>query len=322
MEEKNAKEINLLQLLSMIFDWFAALIKKLINFIGLTLQLAVKYWLFVLIILILSISVGLYLSRSSVAKYKAGAVMLLYGSDLSTTKEVCRQLQNSIASNKSYSLANKLGVPDSVAKNIVLISNYNVIDYLKDGTPDAVDFKRNHSLTDTLNLVMNDRIYLQIITKSISQLPVVQEALLKYFNDNPMMQRDFENGKQNLQDRINLCDKEIRRLDSLAKVSYFKDEGKKIAFENNQLIVGEQKKQLFYDDILKLQDIKSETKNTLVNFRQPVDLPSGLVINAVPVNNPIKYGILSFIFGALISILFVFIADNFKKIINYLSSKK
>ncbi|VBB46354.1 conserved hypothetical protein [uncultured Paludibacter sp.] len=322
MGEKDTKEINLLDLLNIFVNWLVKVIKGFAKFIGSLFQLAVKYWVLFLAVLFLSVAVGLYLSRPSAKQYKAGSVALLYGSETSTAQEVCRQLQNSLATNKSFSLATKLGIPDSVAKNIIAIQNFSVIDYLKDGTPDAVDFKRKHSLTDTLNLVMKDRIYIQAITKNISQLPVFQEALLRYFNNNPMMNAQFESAKTDLQDKIKLCDKEINRLDSLAKVTYFKDTDKKISFENNRLVVGEQKKQLFYDDILRLQDIKSYTKSKLVDFKRPIEFPSGLVLNPIPVNSRLKYGVYSVILGALLGFLLVFLLDNSKKIIHYLKNEK
>lgn len=322
MAEKDTKEINLLDLINVFVNWIVKLIKSLAKFIGSLFQLAVKYWALFLAVLILSVAAGLYLSRPAANQYKAGSVALLYGCETSTAQEVCRQLQNSLSTDKSFSLATKLGIPDSVAKNILSIQNFNVIDYLKDGTPDAVDFKRKHSLTDTLNLVMKDRIYIQAITKNISQLPVFQEALLKYFNNNPMMNAQFESAKNDLQDKIQLCDKEISRLDSLARVTYFKDTDKKISFENNRLVVGEQKKQLFYDDILRLQDIKSYTKSKLVNFKRPIEFPSGLVLNPAPINSRLKYGVYGVILGALLGFLLVFLLDNSKKIIHYLKNKK
>lgn len=322
MEEKNTtKEINLLQLLNVLFAWLSNVTKKFFNFLGLLLQLMVKHWMLVLIVYAVVISAGLFLSRTSAAKYKAGAVMLLYGSDLSTAKEVCRQIQNSISTNQTYSLSHKLGIPDSVAQNIIGIENFNIIDYLKNKTPDAIDFKRTHSLTDTLNLVMTDRMYLQVITKNISQLPVVQDALLKYFNDNQMMQQNFLSEKLNLEDRVASCDKELNRLDSLAKVTYFKDANKNVSFENNRLVVGEQRKQLFYDDVLRLQDVKFNTKKLLVEFKQPAVFPSGLVLTPTPINNRTVYGLYSIIIATLIALVLVCIIENFKKISKYLTRK-
>lgn len=323
LENKNEpKEINLLQLLKMIGDWLVKVVNSFLRFVGLSLQLIVKYWILTLIVLLISVFLGQYLARPSARKYKAGAVAMLYGSRTSTAQEVSRQLQNSFVSEESFSLANKLAIPDSVAKNILAISNYNVIDYLKDGSQDMIDLKRNHSLSDTTNLIMQDRLYIQVITKNVSQIPVVQDAILKYFNNNPTMKGEFEIVKKGLEEKINVCDNEIARLDSLAKVSYFKDADKNISLDNNKLVVGEQRKQLFFNEILQLQDIKTSAQHKLVDFRQPINFTSGFIVNPEPINSRLKYLIFSFLIGISLSVLSVFIIDNFKCIYNYLTKRK
>lgn len=322
MENKNdSNEMNLLQLLKLSWNGIVKGVKGIVNFTGLTLQLMMKHWVATIIVVLVCVLLGQYLARPSARKYKAGAVAMLYGSNVATAKEVSSQLQNSIANEPDFSLAHKLGVSQDVAKNIVGIDNFNVIDFLKDGTQDMIDFKKTHSLTDTLNLVMQDRLYIQVITKNISQLPIVQNALLNYFNHNSIMMRKFETEKANLNDKINLCDKEIARLDSLAKVSYFKDADKKISFEDNRLIVGEQKKQLFYGDVLNLQDIKANTQASLINFVQPMNFTSGLIVNPTPINSRIKYLIYSLIIGIIVGGIFVHFAENWGKIVTYLNSK-
>lgn len=322
MEDKNTKEINLLQLLAIVIDWLKNIIQKGLKFAGLSLQLAVKHWVITVSVLILSVALGQYLARPAAKKYNANAVALLYGVNVSTAKEVCRQLENSLGTEKTQSLAFKLGIADSVAKNIVCIQNFSVIDYLKDGSQDAVDLKRGHSLNDTLNLIMQDRFYLQVTTRNIAQLPVVQQALLNYFNTNPMMKGEYESVKKGLEEKAVLCDKEIARLDSLAKVSYFKDADPKISLVNNKLVVGEQMKQLFYNDVLNLQSQKSLTQNVLINFKQPMNFPSGLVLNPMPINGRAKYGVYSILIGSAIALVLAFLLENLKKITNYLTNKK
>lgn len=322
MENKDTKEINLLQLLSLIGDWLIKLFNNILRLLGKSLQLLFKYWVISLIVIGIAVVVGQYLARPSAKKYKAGAIAMLYGSNVSTAREVCRQLQNSTVIDKSFSLAHKLNIPDSVAKNIVGINEFNVVDYLKDGSQDMIDFKRSHSLSDTLNLVMQDRFYVQVTTMKISQIPIVQQALLNYFNNNATLRGEFEASKAGLQARIDLCNKEIDRIDSLARVSYFKDAERKISFDNNRLIVGDQNKQLFYNDILNLQNIKSNTQHNLVDYQQPMNFVSGLVVDPNPINSRFKYLIYSLIIGFFVGIVATFLAENFKMIFNYLVNKK
>ena len=179
MEETNTKEINLLQLINLFFNWLLKIGKSILDLIVYLVQLAYRHKSIVLISISICLVFGLYFSRPSAKVYKAEAMAMLYGSETQTVKEVSKQLENSVGSNNLFSLATKLSLPDSVARNIVGIQSFFVIDYLKDGVADMVDFKNNHSLTDTLNLRMKDRIYLQIKTTNISQIPKVQAAIHK-----------------------------------------------------------------------------------------------------------------------------------------------
>ncbi|MGC3977195.1 MAG: hypothetical protein QM751_02535 [Paludibacteraceae bacterium] len=323
MESKNdAKEINLLHLLGLIGDWVAKWTKKFFGFLGLSLQLIIKHWLISISVLIISVAIGQFLARPTNQKYKAGAIAMLYGPKVETANEVCRQLQNSIGVNGQLSLKYKLGLPDSVLKNVVGINKFKVIDYLKDGSPDAVDFNNSHSLSDTANLVMQDRFYFQLITKKVSQLPMLQQAVLKYFNENQTMKGEFEIGKKSLEEKIKVCDNEINRLDSLAKVTYFKDADKKISFEDNRLVVGEQRKQLFYNDILQLQDIKSYTKYKLSSYDQPLDFLSGLVVDPEAINSQKKCLIYSLLIAISVSVTLSFLVEYFKVICDFLTKRK
>ena len=327
MDDKNSKEMNLIELLNLLGKWIKKVTARLIRFVGFLLQLAFKHWVVSAIVLLLSVVAGQYLARPSVRRYEAGAMAMLYGCENTTVREVYRQLQNSLIPKESttfssMTLATVLGIPDSVAKNIVKLESYNVIDYLDDNTPDLVDFENNHSLKDTMNLIMRNHIFIQVQTLKPTQIRIFQDALLDYFNNNTMLNSEFESSKSGIENTVLLCDTEIRRLDSLANLSYFKDSDNKISLENNNLIVGEQKKQLFYNDILSLQELRNINTNSLVLYKKPVDFPAGLIVNPVPINGRIKYGVYSIFIGSLLALIMVYLIDNLKKIINYLINKK
>jgi len=314
MEDNNPKEINLLQLINSFVNWLVKLGKNFLILIGQIVKLSYKYKIVTAIILVLCIVYGQYKSRPSERIYKAEAMAMLYGAESQTVKEVSKQLENTLSTNNLISFATKLSLPDSVAQNIVGFQSFYVIDYLKDKVADKVDFDNSHSLTDTLNIKMKDQLYFQVKLKKISQLPQIQTALLNYFNNNPVMKTEFTSKKDALIQRVQICDNESHRIDSLAKISYFKNIDQQLKFENNKLLLGEQQKQLFYWNILDLNDIRLKAEMKLANFKQPVDLPSGFVVNPIPINSSFKYGVYSILIGYVISILIVVLIDNFKKI--------
>ncbi|HET7734271.1 MAG TPA: hypothetical protein VFK73_10580, partial [Paludibacter sp.] len=310
MEENNSKEINLLQLINSVIDWLVKVAKGALNLVGKLIKLSYKYKIVTGIILILSVAYGQYMARPSARVYNAEAMAMLYGSEAQTVKEVSKQLENTLATNNLISFAAKLSLPDSIAKNIVGFQSFYVIDYLKDNVADKVDFANNHSLTDTLNLKMKDRLYFQVKTLNISQVPKIQAALLNYFNKNSVMKTEFEQRKTELINRIQICNIESQRIDSLAKISYFKNIDQQLSFENNKLLLGDQRKQLFYDELLRLNDIRSYSEMRLADFKQPVDLPSDFVVNPNPLNGRGKYGVYSLIIGYALGLLIVLLLDN------------
>lgn len=314
MEENNSKEINLLQLISLFFNWLKKVVLSILNFFAYILRLTYRHKVTFVVVMLACIIIGQYFARQSARTYKAEAMAMLYGSDAQTVKEIFKQLEFSGSSNKLTSLATKLSLPDSVTNNIVEFHSFFVIDYLKDKGPDKVDFENNHSLSDTTNVRMTDRIYLQIKTKNINQIPQVQAAMINYLNNNQVLKSQFNIKKSEFIQQINICELEIHRIDSLAKISYFKDSEKQLQFENNKLLMGEQKKQLFYDDLLRLQAIKSYAEIKLGDYKQAIDLPSGFVINPMPLNGRMKIGVYSIIIGLIISLLLFELIENRKKI--------
>lgn len=320
-EQKENKEVNLLQLLSIFFQWMKKTVIDLINIAGKTLKLLYSYKWVSVFVLILSVAAGLYLSRPSARKYKAEAMAVIHGSDAQTVKEICKQLEQAIATNDNLSLATKMGLPDSVSKNIIGIRAFDVIDYLADGSADKIDFKQNHSLEDTMNLKMRDRIYIQIKTRNIAQVPVFQESLTKYFTSNTILASQYEAQKKLFIDQIKICDAELQRIDSLAKVMYFKDFNDQMKFENNKLLVGESRKQLFYAELLEINSRKATAENNLAVCVSPVAFPSNFVVIANPVNNRIKYTAIALIAGFALSLLLALFLSNLRNIINFLENK-
>jgi len=321
MEEINSKEVNLLQLITLFFNWLKKIWISILNFLGNLARLSFRHKIIIIASTLVCISISYYLSRPSARIYKADAVAMLYGVETQTAKEVSKQLENSVSTNTLYSLSSKLSLPDSVTKNIIEINSFYVIDYLKDGVADMIDFKNNHSLTDTLNLRMKDRFCLQIKIKNMNQLPVIQTAILNYFNNNVVMKNQFNIRKSDIIQQIKICDIEMQRIDSLAKISYFKDSEKQLRFDKDKLLIGEQKKQLFFDDLLRLHDIKANAENRLTDFSQPMILPSGFVVSPNPENGRLKYEIIGVLFGFLLGIIISGLIESFNKIIAFLNNK-
>ena len=321
MKENDNKEINLLQLFSLFFDWVIRTSKSIFKFIGKLFQLSFRHLALTIVIIVISLSISIYLTRPEAKIYKAEALAMIYGPEAQTVREVSKLLENTSPESKSTSLATILSLPDSITKNIVGFHSYTVIGYLKDHVEVKVDYSDNYPQKDTMYIKMTDRVQMQLLTKNIRQIPQIQKAILSYFNNNSTLKTQFDARKNEHIQRIKICETEIHRIDSLAKVSYFKDNNQQMRFDNQKLIVGEQKKQLFYGELLNLNQEKYGSEYYLANFNQPVQLPSNFVVSPVPVNGTVKYGVISLFIGFIISLVISIIIENYKKAINYLKSR-
>lgn len=315
MEENNTtKEINLLELIGLFFDWLKKLGVYAVSFISYLLRLSYKYILLTIVVVLLFLSFGIYLARPSAKVYKAETTAMIYGTDVQTVMEVTKQLDAYILQNGKSSLSGKLELPDSILKNIIGIKAYYILCYKKDRIALNVDYENVNPQKDTMIVKMADRMCLQVLTKKTSQLQQVQTAMLKYLNNNPVMRLQFETQRTALSQQIDICKRENVRIDSLAKVTYYKDSEKQLQLANNSLLVGEQKKQLFYGELLNLQNIKAGAENALINYTNPIVLPAGFAVSPQPLNPMSKYALLGLLVGYFISLLLVVVIDNSKKI--------
>ena len=321
MKETENKEINLLQLFELFINWIKHISVQAVNFCGRLIQLLFRHLFITIVVAVICLSVSIYLTRPESKIYKAEALGLIYGSDAQTVREISKQLENATPTIKFNSFATKLLLPDSVAKNIVSFHSYYVIEYIKDHIAVAVDYNDNYSQKDTMYVKMRDRVQMNLLTKKPNQIPIIEKAILSYFNNNEMLKTRFINARNLLTEQYKVSSLELARVDSLAKVFYFKDYNQQLRFDNNKLVFGEQQKQLFYKDLLKLQDINSYSKNELINYKQPLVIPSGFAVNPIAINGTIKYGVFSLIISLIISIIIAGFIENSKHIVNFLKSK-
>ncbi|HLP04652.1 MAG TPA: hypothetical protein VK152_04405 [Paludibacter sp.] len=318
MEENTTKEINLLQLISLLGEWLKKQLGSLFRFFGYLLKLSYRQLILLAVLLAIAIGIGQFFARKSAREYQAEGMVMIHGGEAQTVREICKQLETSLGPNPATSLASKLTLPDSIAQNITGIRSFYVIDYMNDSVADVIDYMDNHSLNDTVNIRMKDRVYLRVTTRDIKQLAKVQSAILGYLNNNRLLQTQFKAKKAALQEQVEICNRESKRIDSLAKVSYFRENNPQLRLSNDKILLGEQSKQLFYYELLRLSRTKSEAEIKLAEYNQPAMMPSGLVANPFPLNGRLRYAIYSFLIGYPIALVLLILAENLKKILNYL----
>jgi len=322
MEEKKQNEINLLDLMQMFFRGLKKCGVSLLNLLGNTLRLLYRHKTLTCIVLAIGIAFGYYSGRPANRVFHAEAMAILNGSVAQTVKEVSRQLENASQLSDFTSLSAKLDLPDSIARNIISIESFYVIDFLADGTPDKVDFSHRHSWTDTLNVRARNRLFFRVRTRDVSQLPVFEEAFLNHFNTNSQLLGAFNARKGNLVQEIQILNSELVRLDSLAEISYFEAfTNQQIVFRENALLVGEQRKQMLHREFAIVQDRKTWRELEFAHFTAPVVLPTGFIVSPQPEKGRIRYMATYFFIGLVVAISLSLFIEHRKRILNYLQTK-
>ena len=322
MEEKEKKqnEINLIDVFRIVFGGIGKFCVWSLHLAGNSLRLLWRHKTLTCILLVAFVALGFYMGRSENRVFRAEAMAIINGPSAHTVMEATGRLANASDLSDFTTLSSKLNLPDSIAQNIARISSYFVIDFLNDSTPDMVDFRGRHSWTDTLNVRMPNRIYFRVLTRNVSQIPVFEQAFLNYLNTNTRILSEFNVGKNNLQRRVDMFNRETHRLDSMANISYFHLPGQQVDVRWNSLFVGRQEIQFVYEDLMFLYEQKRRAEIELANFTAPVVLPTGFIVSPRPENPRIRTMAIYGVMGLFIAIGLSLLVENRKRIFSYLSN--
>lgn len=324
-ENNNHKdELNLWDLIVLFFKSIKKYCIYFITAIGKMLQLTFRRIIVVSIITLLGFAAGLYLSRPSARFYEAGAMAWLNGPTSQMVKQVNRQLETAFPKNyaESLSLSSLLGIPDSVALNIRKIESFHVVDFQNDSTPDMIDFKNNHSMEDTLNVISPNYLYFRLQTKKVEQLPIFEKAFLNYLNSNTNIQQLYANYKINQERTQQIHETELQRLDSLEQLTYLHpQEHLKAQLYQSQFLIGEQRTQILFEDIQAVLQTQQRYIPYHALCTAPVVLLDHFAANPTAVNNRLKMSILGIFIGYFIGLLIALCIEQRRKILDYLRRK-
>ena len=151
---------------------------------------------------------------------------------------------------------------------------YNVIDCNADSVVDYIDEDRRVSLSDTINLVMRDRIHLVLKVKGMDDLTSFEVALKNFFNSQEYLVKAFERCKAIQKDRLDYFTKEMARLDSFSTYDYFERPRSVVMMEHKDFIIGS-KQSLYYDAMMVVLEHKNHLEMQdmltpeIINFQTP-----------------------------------------------------
>jgi len=292
-----------------------------------SLVFMVKRWLPLGLSIALGIGISYLLKNTSASSYTSDMVFrnnlvlidkLTFRDNSGTTSEIIskiNKLHTFCLENNSMALSEALSMKPESVTYISDISAYWIIDQSRDGIPDFVDYKGNHSPYDTINVRMPDRLDIRVKINSPQDLNLVRDGIIRFIeSDSLYQQRNRVRLRQN-QDLLARYNYDILQLDSLQKVKYF-EETRNIKPNNGgqMVFLQEQKTQLVYGDIYSLYTKKQLLESERDLYKGIVTVLSDFSLPARRDNGAMYYGRLVIPFLFFLTLLILIILSNRKKL--------
>jgi hypothetical protein len=320
-------EIDLLDLFRRMGKTFSRWMHALGKALLISIVFLLRRWLPLGLSLVVGIAISYLLKTTSASFYTSDLVFRnnlvqmdkkTLRDNSGTTAEIISEinkLHTFCFENNLAALSEAIGIKPGTVKNISDISAFWIIDQSRDGIPDYVDYKNNHSVSDTVNIRMQDRIDVRVKINSPQDLSLIRDGIIMFLeHDSLYQQRNRVRLSQN-RDLLTRLNYDIIQLDSLQKVKYF-EETRNIKPANGGQIVfmQEQKTQLVYGDIYALYARKQELESERDLYKGVVTVLSDFSLPAKRDNGVMFYGknLIPFIFFA--TLLLLIIRANRRKI--------
>lgn len=292
--------------------------KACCNLLAHMLRLTYRYGWVVLTLVVLAVAAALYYTRKENIIYCANAVAIINGPSLQQFKQAYEPLRSGKSIPEDAAI-----LPFVKERTATAFETYPVIDCLDDGVADMIDFKRKIKATDTVNVVMQDRLCLQfrIKERDLAALPQIEQAMMTYLNGNEAMQQAYETYYRNMKEVVDFNHSQEQKLDSLTTHYYFHSHPSSDAATKTQsgvIFMGDWSVHLFLESIYDHQEQMIKADHRMHLATAPVVLENHFAVDAKPVNGRLKYLILFFLLGWIGGCVIAEMIDKRKAIIAWL----
>ena len=300
-------------------------INRIICLLSRMIRLSWRKAYIVLPLLILGLAAGMYWTRPENRKYKVEAVLILNGPTEFDVAQALMPIEFAVDASMSetQNLQNLLQLEPEIARVTTRFEHFPVIDFRRDSVPDMIDYKRSHKRSDTLDIVMDNRIAVRFRTKNINSVPTVQQNLLQYLNSQPQIQAAFEAKKADIERFAEFCRVQTEVLDSFIVEFYFNQgtgSQNKVRPWSPGLVVGSREVQAMHNDMFELLERRKQVTHELSLMTAPVVLDSNFALNPEPVRNPHIWRILFMLAGWIAGAVLAWLIEDRKNILAWLRS--
>lgn len=194
---------------------------------------------------------------------------------------------------------------------------YNVIDCNADSIPDYVDVDRNISLSDTINVVMRDRVHISIKLLGRKDFELFENALIKFFNSQDYLINSHNRYKLMQKERLDYFVKELARLDSFSTYDYFL-KPRFLGVEKGNGIISERKQELYYEDLMYVLKNKNYVENQVLSTPNIINFQTPFIAYSMP--SLFKY-LISVVCGGVLGFLLALLIKYWGVVVAYMKEK-
>lgn len=282
------------------------------------LRLTYRKWWIVLPLMILGIVLGVYHARPSKQIYKVNAVATLNGVSREVVRTEFTALGNLDKNSEQQNLAAVLNITPEQAEAITQFKAFDVIDCMKDGIPDYVDYGDRATRKDTMYTHMEYLLALQFQTSDMACVPVVEDAIVRHLNSRPYLQQEYAYYRANLERESRFHHDQVEKLDSMTTLFYYTQDPQQLQWSNQTLVLGRREIKTNLPEIYREFEMKKKTDRKLAVCTAPVVLQSHFLAEAAAVNSLPKCVAIAMIFGWILGLVIAAIVEKRQQIVGWL----
>jgi len=325
MEEQEKKELDLIDIIRIVFKYIRKIAIKIGDFFVWLLRFLFQTkWIWSAVI-ICGVLYAFYVSRESNLKYRGEVEMRFNVYDAYFYRDLTNALSLYTQDENKSSLIRALDLTPEEAGKLLSINSHFFINRRLGGIREdyTVDYSNEFEVKkDTTDSRILDRLMLTVVSKDTAIYSKLLVKMKNFFQNNTVILEENAIRMRHIDEKIGMLNNEIQLLDSLRKKEYFRKEPGAQAKLEQTILLSEKERRLYHNDILGLEyaiqglQWEKEIRPDGIRFMSPFR------VDPIPMNS-LKKSLFKYIPKFFILGCFVAFGWRFrKKIYQFLSEKE
>jgi hypothetical protein len=275
----------------------------------------IRNWLPLLVSILLGTGASLYFQKKSVSLFTSDLVLRTNSVTAADVINHLNRLHRYCNESNIEALVHSMSLEKKEVEKLVDIKGYWLIDRGKDGIPDEVDFTNKFDIHDTLDTRVYNRVNIRVTITGPDAVSYLTKGIISFLNSDSLLVHGNRVRLKNNMELIARLKLDIKELDSLQKIKYFKETNNLQPLDGRQMIfLQEQRTQLVYKDMYSLFEKKQALESEVEIYKDIVTVLSDFSVPARRLNGLSFYALRTIPAFTMITILVLIIITKRKKL--------